>query len=122
MGTDLQGVRFDLCPLAWCLQRLLLFLQCLPGTAGSVGSGLVGSGLVASGLVGEDKLTFGVLPVFYRLPVSVQKRPFLPAAQTTRRTRSHPCWTGPTGVSSLKERKDSSRHTQLVRQRFHVCV
>lgn len=53
-----------------------------------------------------------------RWPVSGRRRRFPPAAPTTQRTRSNPCWTGPTAASCPKERRASNRRTRLVGRHF----
>lgn len=65
-----------------------------------------------------------------RWPASEQRKRFLPASRTIQRTRSNPCWTGPTAASCPKERRDSSPHILLVStasgqdfaNRLCVCV
>ncbi len=49
-------------------------------------------------------------PLSHRWPVSGRRKRFPPASLTIQKTRSNPCWTGPTTASSPKERRDSSLH------------
>lgn len=57
-------------------------------------------------------------PVPRRWLASGRRRHFLPATQTVQRTRSNPCWTGPTVASCPKEKRDSNPCTRPVGERF----